>query len=281
MWYHIAMKKKWLLTSMILMLLILPGLDQRMKVVRYSLSDERIENNIRIVLVSDLHSCAYGKNQKTLVDAIKREEPDVIALCGDIFDHEIPDEGADIFLAGIQGICPVFYVTGNHEYWTDPTDFYKKMDILAKYGIRRLKGETVELQVHETKLYFSGIDDPDARWIERETSFSGQLEAVKGNDGYTILLSHRPERFQAYCDSGFDLVLCGHAHGGQWRIPFLLNGVFAPHQGFFPEYAGGKYQLGNTTMIVSRGLARETTRVPRFYNRPELVVIDLCKSSFH
>ncbi len=95
------------------------------------------------------------------------------------------------------------------------------------------------------------------------------------NGNYTILLSHRPEPFRFYACYGFDLALCGHAHGGQWRIPGLLNGLYAPHQGLFPKYAGGRYLKGGTTMIVSRGLARENTRVPRFYDPPELVIVDL------
>ena len=71
------------------------------------------------------------------------------------------------------------------------------------------------------------------------------------------------------------LLLAGHAHGGQWRLPGLLNGLFAPDQGLFPTYAGGRYALGDTTLLVSRGLARESTRLPRFYNRPELVMVEL------
>ena len=92
---------------------------------------------------------------------------------------------------------------------------------------------------------------------------------------YTILLAHRPEELELYASLGFDLVLTGHAHGGQWRIPGVLNGLYAPDQGLFPRYAGGRYELDGTVMIVSRGLARESTRVPRFYNRPELVMIEL------
>lgn len=92
---------------------------------------------------------------------------------------------------------------------------------------------------------------------------------------YTILLTHRPERLDVYCQYGFDLVLAGHAHGGQWRIPGIVNGLWAPNQRLFPAYAGGRYEQNGTTMIVSRGLARESTWLPRWYNRPELVIIDL------
>lgn len=101
------------------------------------------------------------------------------------------------------------------------------------------------------------------------------MEHVPDNGLYTILLAHRPEWIDLYGTYDFDLVLSGHAHGGQWRLPGLINGVFAPDQGMLPKYAGGKYGVNGTTMIVSRGLARESTSVPRIFNRPELVVVDL------
>lgn len=89
-------------------------------------------------------------------------------------------------------------------------------------------------------------------------------------------MAHRPNYIENYANYPFDVVLSGHAHGGQWRIPGLLNGLYAPGQGFFPKYAGGQYQLANTTFYVSRGL--DTQYHPwlfRFYNRPELVIVDL------
>ena len=102
-----------------------------------------------------------------------------------------------------------------------------------------------------------------------------KIEETAGTEIFTVLLSHRPELFEIYQKYEFDLVLSGHAHGGQWRIPGLLNGLFAPNQGLFPKYAGGRYDYAGGTMIVSRGLARESTKVPRIFNRPELVVVDV------
>lgn len=93
---------------------------------------------------------------------------------------------------------------------------------------------------------------------------------------FTVLLAHRPERIDKYAATGdFDLVVSGHAHGGQVRIPGLINGLFAPNQGFFPKYAGGQYEVDGTTLVVSRGLARESTRIPRVFNRPELVLVEI------
>jgi predicted MPP superfamily phosphohydrolase len=138
-----------------------------------------------------------------------------------------------------------------------------------------------------------GVEDPDVYRIrcdkkadprgykrakkEKLDVFGRQLEAVKAQTTghFTVLLSHRPEEFDRYVACGFDLVLCGHAHGGQWRIPGVLNGLFAPDQGIFPRYAGGRYDRDGTTMIVSRGLARESTLVPRIFNPPELVIVTI------
>ena len=103
------------------------------------------------------------------------------------------------------------------------------------------------------------------------------VEAAE-NGAYTILLSHRPEYFVLYEDRDFDLVLCGHAHGGQWRIPGILNGLYAPHQGLFPQYAGGRHDGEDITMIVSRGLGTHSVNI-RLNNKPELVVIRLRKKA--
>ena len=119
-----------------------------------------------------------------------------------------------------------------------------------------------------------GIDDPKIG----ENIWQAQLEKAAHGAGercISVLLTHRPERTSAYEGLGFDFILAGHSHGGQWRVPFLLNGLLAPNQGFLPAFAGGLYKLGESTLIVSRGLARESTRVPRIFNPPEVVVIDV------
>ncbi len=125
----------------------------------------------------------------------------------------------------------------------------------------------------------SGINDPDKeRFTGKIGDFYSELDKIqrkKDDNLFRVLLTHRPSYIESYLKYGFDLVLCGHAHGGQWRIPFILNGVFAPDEGWLPKYAGGKYDFPNGQMIVSRGLARESTRVPRIFNRPELVIVDV------
>lgn len=249
------------------------GLYSGLCIRYYTVDSEKINANIRIVLVTDLHSCKYGEGQSELISAVKEQDPDIIVLAGDIFDDLRPNDNTKIFLQGISCVCPCFYVTGNHEFRVDENTFEENMYTLESLGVTVLSGEAIQAEINGVSLNICGVDDP-----EGAKGFAYQLESVaKQADPklFTLLLSHRPERFDSYVGYGFDLALCGHAHGGQWRVPFLINGVYAPDQGLFPKYAGGLYQSGGTTMIVSRGLARENVPIPRIYDRPEVVVIDI------
>jgi predicted MPP superfamily phosphohydrolase len=273
-----------LLLLAVLACLILPGFISSLRIVRYEAFAPGLSRPIRIALVTDLHACAYGKGQRKLLDAVDQQAPDLILLGGDIFDDKLPDEKAAVFLREVSRKYPCFYVTGNHEYWSGEAGFREKMAALEACGVRRLSGEAVSVEVGGAAVNLCGVDDPDAWGSSRgyveytDGSFREQLAraaAQAENGRYTILLTHRPEKLELYASFGFDLVLAGHAHGGQWRIPGILNGLYAPDQGLFPPYAGGRYERDGTVMIVSRGLARESTRLPRFYNRPELVIVDL------
>lgn len=268
----------------VLLLLTLPGFYNALAIRRYTVEAPGIARPVRIALITDLHSCAYGKGQRELLEVVEAETPDLILLGGDIFDDDLPDDNAEAFLRGIGGRYPVYYVTGNHEYWSGEAGFARKMAILEECGIVRLSGETAVFEANGSRICICGVDDPYA-WSDSygftektEGSFREQVAQVAAHveDGaYTILLTHRPELLNVYSQYGFDLVLAGHAHGGQWRIPGILNGLWAPNQGLFPVYAGGRYAQDGTVMIVSRGLARESTRVPRLYNRPEMVMIEV------
>ena len=274
------MKKKRILILLVLIILLLcaAAFDNRLAVRSYVVDAEEITSPVRIALVTDLHSCSYGEGQAELIEAVDGLEPDIVLLGGDIFDDVLPDTNTELFIAGISGKYPCYYVTGNHEHWSGEAAFAVKMDILKKHGVHILSGTCETLSINGQSVNICGVDDPDAHAGNKQEAFLAQLDEVKrlsDNGHYTILLSHRPEYFGAYAEQGFDLVLSGHAHGGQWRIPLILNGLYAPDQGWFPEHAGGKYVQGETTMIVSRGLARESTRIPRIFNRPELVCIEL------
>ena len=254
---------------------LLAGLDARLAVRTYTIESERVSGPVRLAVLTDLHACAYGEGQRNLLDAVAAQSPDLVLLCGDIVDDDPrrPEERALATVEALAEVWPVYYVTGNHEFWTGRVEEVK--DLLRAHGAVVLEGESVTVTAAGQILRIGGIDDP----YVGEDVWREQLEAVTAaQDGahVSVLLTHRPERVENYAGRGFDLVLAGHAHGGQWRLPGLINGLIAPNQGLFPRYAGGRYDLGEgTDMIVSRGLARESTRIPRLYNRPELVVVDV------
>ena len=165
---------------------------------------------------------------------------------------------------------PCYYVTGNHEWWSGEAE--RICDDMEAVGVTVLQGACETIAVNENDITVCGVDDPDSGMYENQLELVG--EKVRA-DGVHILLSHRPERIEDYLEYPFDLILSGHAHGGQWRMPGIINGLYAPNQGVFPRYAGGRYDFGSTVFLVSRGLARESTKIPRVFNRPELVVVDL------
>lgn len=268
------------LCIVVVVLLLFFACDVRLKTVFYEVETDKISAPVRVALLTDLHSCWYGKNQKNLVKAVQKQNPDIVLLGGDIFDDKISYDNAEIAVHQLAELYPCYYVTGNHEYWSN--DIETILNILKDCGVTVLSGDCDVIEVNGQILNICGVDDPDVTLyvmegipIEQQLVRAKEAALTVGAEHYTILLSHRPELLELYQKYNFDLVLSGHAHGGQWRIPGLLNGLLAPNQGLFPKYAGGRYDYETGILLVSRGLARESTPVPRIFNRPELVIIDI------
>lgn len=260
------------------------ALRQNLTIRRYTLGENTNGEHVRFAVITDLHSTKYGKNQKTLLRALRKENPDAILFVGDIADDKVSLDGTQELLSAIGTEFPCYYVTGNHEFRTENIDTV--IEMFRDYGVTVLSGDAVRFSAGGKDFLIAGIDDPegfpDSRYhtdgvgINWHTQLAAVESAAKNTDAYSILLSHRPDLTDFYENSGFDLILCGHAHGGQIRIPFLMNGLYAPNQGFFPRYAGGAYTLdGDVTMIVSRGLCRNL--LPRVFNPPELVIVEIGK----
>ena len=233
------------------------------------------QNNIKIVLISDLHSTIYGKDQTILIDMIKNINPDLIVLSGDIFDDIVPMTGTQLLLKGIVGIAPIYYVTGNHEYFTYNIQAIREE--LTSYGVIILSDNYTIIEINKNEIVVAGIEDPDKKYYEtpnynQNDSMENAFRELDEISLYKILIAHRPEMIDDYKKYSFDLILSGHAHGGQVRIPYIMNGLYAPNQGFFPKYAGGMYTHGNLIHIISRGLS-VNPKLPRIFNPPELVVI--------
>ncbi len=271
-------KSKWYTYVILtLILIVLLGMCNKLKVVNYSIQSEKITNKVKIGVITDLHSCKYGDNQKDLINAVDKEKPDIILLVGDIYDDVMPNENTSILLENLSKKYKMYYVTGNHEYWSSDVDGI--LSLIKSYDITILGGSFETININGQEVNICGITDPDVvTFTDGGVSIREQLDNIKDvskNGNYTVLLAHRPELIETYKEYDFDLVLSGHAHGGQWRIPILLNGLYAPNQGFFPKVAGGKYVFEDMNFIVSRGLAKESTRVPRLYNRPEFVTVEI------
>jgi hypothetical protein len=273
------MKPKKVIISITIALLLATAFYNGLVIRQYTITTPKLlaGQSFRIVLISDLHSTIHGAEQSKIADRIRNQNPDIIALAGDIADDKQPIKGTILFLEAIKDIAPVFYVTGNHEIWSRDVDSIK--DVFRSYGVTVLENETVEIVIGDVPLIIGGAEDPDINRYERrpldwKDEVIQAFSDIKDTENFQLLLSHRPEQISVYEDLSFDLVLSGHAHGGQVRIPFLLNGLLAPNQGFFPKYAGGLYEHDNFTQVVSRGVSFNP-RLPRVFNPPEIVVIDV------
>lgn len=258
---------KFLLTAAVLFMLIRIALYDGLVVRQYEIRTPFAAEPHTFAVLSDLHATCYGEEQQTLLHTIRRYAPEAVFLVGDIADDKREFDGTAVFLEGIAADYPCYYVTGNHERWLDYTDDIK--ELIRSYGITVLD-ETSGVQTIGGEIRLFGLDDP--LFYEDTEEYRTHLHNLETTDsGFDLLLAHRPEFFEDYRSAGVDLVVCGHAHGGQVRIPFLLNGLLAPGQGYFPEYAGGLYETDNGTMMVSRGLMKN--EIPRVFNPPEVCIV--------
>ncbi|MCL2694528.1 MAG: metallophosphoesterase [Oscillospiraceae bacterium] len=265
--------KKFLICSFLAGVTLTAAIHGReLSVVRYKVYSDKIKGKIRLALLSDLHSYSHGKGQKKLIKAIDDSNPDLIFMAGDIADHVIPHANTKILLRKLKDY-QIFYVSGNHEYKSGEVREIKRF--FRELGADVLEGDTRKISVGRNKINICGIDDA----IIGAERFREQLLAC-GHDAdsrlFTILLTHRPEKVKMYRKLKFDLILTGHTHGGQVIIPRFVNGIYAVHQGFLPRYAGGLYDAGRGSMVVSRGLSKSSRGLPRVFNRPELVIVDVC-----
>lgn len=276
-------KKKWLYFLIGVALLIYFFYFQNNSIVisKYTISSDKIPQNFdeyKIVQLSDLHSKSFGNNQSSLVKKVNNLEPDLILFTGDLIDADRYDEEPSLILMErLVKIAPVYYVTGNHEWWSGK--FETLEDKLNSIGVQVMRNTIEEIIVGTDKIKIIGIDDPaniGESYVERantEKSIANSIGEIEGEEHFQILLSHRPEMLSLYSEYGFDVVFSGHAHGGQFRIPFV-GGLIAPNQGLFPKYTSGKYESDNTTMIVNRGLGNSIIPI-RIFNRPEIVAVTL------
>ena len=282
MFKHILTKKKTIciLSGILLILIVWTAWgNAALELNTYTISSRGLPDafdGYRIAQVSDLHNAEFGDGNQRLLDMLREAEPDMIAITGDLIDSRKTNIAVALaFAEEAVRIAPCYYVSGNHEARVPE---YRELKAgLEAAGVTVLDDARVEIEISGKSITIIGVNDPsfladyltsDAAVMDRKIS-----ELSSEDASFTILLSHRPELFDTYAAHDMDLVLTGHAHGGQFRLP-LIGGLIAPNQGLFPKYDDGLYSEGNTNMIVSRGLGNSI--IPfRFNNRPEVVLIEL------
>lgn len=281
-------RKVWLLAGAlsVALLLIIWTIwgNSALMVSQVSIASDRLPaafSGYRIAHISDLHNAEFGDGNGKLLRMLADLDPDMIAITGDLIDSRHTDINIAIqFAEGASQIAPTYYVTGNHE--ARISEYKTLKGGLEAAGVTVLSDEKVLLERGGDTVALLGLNDPSFHaaggWGgDDAATVSGKLDNLHGqDDSYTILLSHRPELFQTYADGGIDLILSGHAHGGQFRLP-LIGGLVAPNQGFFPKYDAGCYSENSTNMVVSRGLGNSIIPI-RFNNRPEIVLVELTKA---
>lgn len=270
------MRKKhwWILPVLaILVILTLIALDERLILRTYTVVSPKLTAEVRLAVVTDFHS---SDNADDVVAMVASCAPDAVLLVGDLFDDDTqnrPTERTLSLMRQLSALYPCYYVSGNHEAWTGEMDaLYQQTE---EAGVTVLRMSSGVLTVRGQRIALCGIPDPYEMVFsgapDTEEQIRQAMENVDSAD-FTVLLAHRPELLAKYAQFPLDLVVSGHAHGGQVRIPGVLNGLYAPNQGWFPKLAGGAYTQDGTTLIVSRGLAVRT-RLPRIFNRPEVVLV--------
>lgn len=267
-------KHRWILPVLaILVALTLIALNERLILRTYTVVSPKLTAEVRLAVVTDFHS---SDNADDVVAMVASCAPDAVLLVGDLFDDDTqnrPTERTLSLMRQLSALYPCYYVSGNHEAWTGEMDaLYQQTE---EAGVTVLRMSSGVLTVRGQRIALCGIPDPYEMVFsgapDTEEQLRQALEDVDSAD-FTVLLAHRPELLAKYAQFPLDLVVSGHAHGGQVRIPGVLNGLYAPNQGWFPKLAGGAYTQDGTTLIVSRGLAVRT-RLPRIFNRPEVVLV--------
>ncbi|WP_286904685.1 metallophosphoesterase [Clostridium sp. UBA1652] len=275
-------QNKLLFSIIILVLIVLLVIVYNKKIVISNITYKNSKvpssfDGYKILQISDLHNAEFGKNQKTLIEKTKEIDPDIIFITGDLIDSY--NTNIDIsmkYIDGITDIAPIYFIPGNHESRIE--SYNELCDRLTSSGVKISNNKNVFIQKDSSSIGLIGLDDPAFIQTSNQDELFKKLLVDLSKDmdsDFKMLLSHRPEKLVDYKDAKVDLVFSGHAHGGQFRIPFV-GGLLAPNQGFFPKYTSGIYKEDNTSMIVSRGLGNSIFPF-RINNSPELVVVTLEK----
>lgn len=248
----------------------------------FTVNDNKISQSFRIVLIADLHDHRFGSNNERLIDRIEEQSPDLIIVDGDMINGDSENDDVAVELVrSLTEIAPVYYSLGNHEYYYVEAGHDDLQEDLEEAGAVVLNYQSVDVKVNGNSIRLGGLYeygfDTSMQSAEENQKAISYLEEYVDTDRYLVMCAHRPESFYPWdmADQwGIDLVLSGHLHGGQVIIPGI-GGLYNPLDGFFPKYDYGQYKLGNSDMIITRGLGSNPKILPRFNNPPEIAVVDV------
>jgi len=253
--------------------------NNKIVVTNYHISSPKLPkafDGFCIVQISDVHGKLFGEKQSRLVNEVSKLKPDIIAITGDLVDRRRYREKPGLLLVEeIINIAPVYFVNGNHEIGSGKYEALGEK--LKELGVTVLRDANISFVRGQDSISIVGIDSPKIKKIiysHMKTGLENALYGMKNKKKmFKLLLAHRPEQFELYVNNDVDLVLSGHAHGGQIRLPFI-GGLYAPEQGWFPKFVNGVHEKKQTKMVISRGLGPSIFPF-RIFNYPEVVKINL------
>ena len=256
--------------------------NKKLKVRKTTLKFDKLPqafDNFKIAQVSDIHCDKVGHSDLSFINKIKNFNPDMIVITGDILDSYNNNMNiAYNILSQLAIVAPCYFVSGNHELRL-PEEYEQLINRMKKLNITHLHNSKLFITKNNESINLVGVEDynffKNEDNLNHRANFIKTLKELYSSNHFNILLSHRPEKFPIYADIKYELIFSGHAHGGQWRIPFV-GGIFSPSQGFFPKYTNGNYVLEDSTMIVSQGLGNSSFPI-RINNRIELILATLKK----
>lgn len=252
--------------------------DNTIAITNYCVNNTKNDAKLKFVVITDLHNKEYGEKNADLAELVKEQNPDFIAVCGDMVNRGDPDttKMKDV-LEKLSKIAPTYCCLGNHERDNAAkfgTDFKSETN---STGTVLLDNEYIKFTKNGKSVLIGGMSDypyyefytPDDD-VPSRTLWEEFAEKAKNN--FTILLHHQPEYIAEDAKkTDIDLIVCGHTHGGQIQLPFI-GGVIAPNQGLFPKYDKGEFDLDGTKMIVCACLSN-TVFIPRINNQVEIGVV--------
>ena len=245
-----------------------------LEISRYEVASQKLPESFdgfKIVQLSDLHGAEFGEDGMGLVEKVKELEPDIIALTGDFVTDEGDLAAVEKLAARLVKLCPVYFVSGNHEFGSGLA--VKVRNILERAGVKYLSNEYLTISRGEDEILLGGVEDPLAYADMLSPDELAQKMNDAAPDAFKILLGHRNYWMTEYPELPVDLIFCGHAHGGLIRIPGV-GGLIGTDRRLFPDFDAGQFNNGRYTLIVSRGLGNSVP-IPRIFNRPEIVCVEL------